>query len=82
MRKKPLTPGLSKMKAKLKVMAENLRIYKNKIKGFQKKISSSKNEKTKCSCLKEIRDFKKKLNMLSIDFRHTHIAYCELRGTS
>ncbi|MFA7298762.1 MAG: hypothetical protein WC010_03915 [Candidatus Absconditabacterales bacterium] len=82
MRRKDLTPALSRMKVKLAEIAKNITIYKRKMKSFQQDLSKMKNDISKDSVNKSLNDYNKKTRTLSNSYRHMHIAYCELRGTS
>jgi len=80
MRRKPLTPELSKMKEKLAEIAEYITTYKNEIKAFQQDYSHVKTSVAKNPLTAAISESHKKLTKLSNDYRHMHIAYSELRG--
>ena len=82
MRRKPLTPELSEKKKNLQEMAKNISILKKKITDFQKELSFAKSTERKDSIKEHLKTFISRRNTVSHLYRHMHIAYSELRGTS
>ena len=82
MRKTKLTPELSNMKENLKKIAQDIRSCKEFRRNFQKGKEVTKSIEINDLMGNEEKFFNGKINKLSNHYRHMHIAYCELRGTS
>ena len=81
MRKK-MTPKLLEMKKVLAGMVSNISTHKNKFKCFQQDFSLVKTAEIRDVMRKALQDYVQEITKLRINYRHMHIAYCELRGTS
>ena len=64
-----MNPNALELKNNLKELAEKIRSYRKETKEFQRKHNGSCN------------GMQWRLNRLAYEFRHKHIAYCELGGT-
>jgi len=73
-------PHLIPMKEKLQEMAADISACEFTIKNFQKGINLVEKVRIKELLLKELKTFISLRNKSSNEYRHLHIAYCELRG--
>ena len=71
---------LSKMKAELKEIRQDICQQKEKIKNFHKELSFAKNIETKLDVKRHLKIYYGEYHALSNHCRHMHIAYSELRG--
>jgi len=81
MSKKELTPDLLVKKENLAIMASNVRKYKKDIVGYQKELIVTKDDKRRNDVLSLLKTVSELHTNVSRNFRHLHVAYCELLGT-
>lgn len=79
--KRTLPPGLSQMKAKLNVMAASSRHLKKTKRKYQQLVSAARNLEEKDVVLHgRLARLCAEHNEVWNNYRHMHIAYCELNG--
>jgi hypothetical protein len=82
MRKKELSPDLLVKKNALRTMAENMRKYKKDIIAYQQELITTENDERKNKLKGLLETVGELRTNVSKNYRHLHVAYCELRGTS